>query len=270
MADRLWINGVDVESTMGHAITGLPGWRDPVRIEEQLLTVPGRPQSLPGPRIHQPRTLRIELRVGGTSDTWSQRAAKLDLLYSHCGAGVTEVPIRVGDQSARQIVGRLVSGNPAEMARQLLPVTGKPLLVPLEFRCRDPRWTDVSSSSVMSITTAKAVPAGTAQMGGVLVITGGTDPVLTIKDSGGVTRYTMTFAATLGGAGTITIDFGLGTIATSLTDTTGMSLWRAGFLTGEVFPRLTPDLWDFDASSWMTFALSAGSGALTYFPTWTA
>lgn len=140
----------------------------------------------------------------------------------------------------------------------------------MTVRSPDPRWTATSDSSETSITTAKAITAGTAQMGGILTITGGTDPVLAIKDSGGATRYVMTFAATLGGGGTITIDFGRGTIGTSLGGTTGMALWRAGFLTGEVFPRLTSDLWDFYRSNWMTFALSAGSGAFVYRKTYTS
>lgn len=271
MANRLWIAGVDVEATLLHGIVAMPGWRDPITIGEQLTQVPGRPASLPGPRVYQPRPLRLVLSVGRNTDAWNQRADRLDDLYSLCGSGVQEVPIRVGDQQDRAISGRLISGNPAARAPLLESIDGKSLVVPLEFLCRDPRWEAIGNSTVSAIgTTAVDIPTGTAQIGGVLTITGGTDPVLTIRDHTNAVRYTMTFAATLGASETITIDFGRGTIDTSLTDTTGLELWEAGFLSGEVFPRLTSDLWTYYGDDWMTFRLSAGTGSFVYRRMWIA
>lgn len=263
MSEIVYVGNVDL-STLGFRATAIPGWRDATRRSYGMTQIPGG-VNIPAPLATvEPRVLRIAGLLGDDNDTWSERATKLDLLTAAIGR--TDRLIHFGDVTARKVTGRLLGAQVAPVAAAMEKMTGAPWVVTLEFWCPDPRYIDSSSSSVTAITTAKAIPAGTARMGGVLVISGGTNPVITAKDSSGNTVGVMTLTAANTGK-TITLDFGLKRITTTIDGVTnGLDLWT-GWKT-ESWIMLDPAHWVFGTSSWMTLAVSSGTGVLTYHKAW--
>lgn len=263
MSGVIYVGATDL-STLGFRATAIPGWRDSPRRDYAFTAVPGG-VNIPAPLpTVQPRTLRISGLLGEDGDTWADRAADLDALIASIGR--EDVSITFGDASTRRVVGRLVGSTTAPIATAMEKATGAPWNITLDFWCPDPRYIDASSSTVTAITTAKAIPAGTARMGGILVITGGTNPVITAKNSAGATVGTMTLTADNTGE-TITLDFGLRRITTTIDGVTNpLALWT-GWATEE-WIDFDPRHWAYGSESWMTLAVSSGTGVLTYYKAW--
>lgn len=270
MANLLWIAGVDVEATLGHGIRAMPNWRGGYRASRPTIAIPDAPVTIEGPETVEARTIRLTLMVGNaTIQTPAERAAAVSALVALSGSGREYVTIRAGDQTGRWITGRLLTHAVEPVAPYMEMTVGVPWLVTLDFQCPDPRWTATNATTLSNIsTTPVAIPAGTAEFDWTLTISGGTNPVITVRDHDGNTVGTMTLDGDFTGE-TVTIrGGGVQSISTTL-DLSGASPYSllANWDT-ESWIRFRPEWWDFRVSDWMDIAISSGTGQLVYRPVW--
>lgn len=273
MANRLWINGEDVEHDLGIRTTGFPESRAGFGASRETVRVPDGPVAYFGSATVEPRIVRLDLLVGSRTDSWSQRAAKLDELDALTGDLDSPITVRIGDQTGRRITG-VYGGRTAAPAGPLLEtMPGAPFRVSLSIACADPRWIATSATTLSSINaTPRAITgAGTAEMDWTLTLSGGTDPVVTIRDHDGNTVGQMTLVGNFTGE-TVTIRGGkIQSIATTL-DLSGASPYSllANWDT-EQWIRLRPAFWDGYDEDWADIAITGGgTGQLVYSPAWRA
>lgn len=272
MANLLWIAGVDVEATLGHGIIAMPNWRGAFTEARPFIGLPDAPAGLEGPATVEPRRLQLTLSIGNaTITTAAQRAAAVSALVALVRSGRKLVTIRVGDRTDRSLSARYVSHRVESRGQYMEMTTSVPWAVTLEFVAPDPRWIATSATTLSSINaTPRAVPAGDAEHDWIWTQTGGTDPVITVRDSDGNVVGTMSLEGNFTGE-TVTIRGGkTQSIATTL-DLSGASPYSLlSDWDTEQWIRFLPDWWDGYGSDWMDVAVSSGSGQLVYSPAWRA
>lgn len=265
MSGIVYLDDLDAETQYGFRASRIPGFRDAPVHSYDVTRIPGGRNLIGKPAIIEPRILEITGRVGEAGETWAQRSARVRAMDAAIGRG--EIPIRFGDATL-EVFGRRLGRTVVPPAPYADAWVGVPWDVTLRFLCVDPHYYATTATTISSIsTTPKTIPAGTAPIGGILTITGGTNPVVTIRDSAGATIATYTFTANNTGK-TIVIDFGLRRITTTIDGVT----WPLELWTGSDPPNtewwvpFDPIHWDVGASDWMDIAVSSGSGQFVYYP----
>lgn len=267
MANLLFLNGVDVESTLSHSILAMPNWRGGYETGRASIPIPDAPFAVEGPEVTQSRPLRLTLLVGGPTSTAAQRADMVDALVSLVRSGRVLVPIRIGDQSDRQLMARYETHEVAAISPAAEMMVGIPWSVTLRFTAPDPRWIATTATTISSIgTTPKSVTAGSAEHDWTYTQTGGTSPVITVRDKDGNTVGQMTLNGDFTGE-TVTIKGGKTQSIATTKNLSGaspyslLSAWKT-----EQWIRFQPEWWVNSPADWMDIAVSSGSGQLVYYP----
>lgn len=256
MHGTVYLNDIDA-ADLGFNLSGLPGWADGLAYEFELLRVPGRLGQVARPLVTaQPRVLEIRGFVDGA--TWADRADLIDSIVAHCAG---EAQIRFGDRPDRYVSGYLQTPTGAPLAPAGERIDGGWTHLSLRFLCPDPAFYAVDESVVSGIgATPVEIPAGSLAMGGQLVISGGTNPVVRAYRADDTQIGQMTFAANLSGA-TLTIDLSNRELSTTLA-ANPWSLW-SGWQTERFIDWSNTD-WDYRAGAWAKLSVSSGTATYTY------
>lgn len=248
MEDTVSINGTDIKA-LGFKLREPRGVWDLPTYAKDTTTIPGKP----GQVVPQPSTVKISSRtidIIGTlvGSSRSDFLTKLDQLK----ALVTKVPLIVvlAEQPTRQYTAR-------PLGMGMTPINPVLLQRQQEFTitlvCDDPYARDTTDQTV-AFTTATPIPLGNAPSGGVITITGGTDPIITYRDSAGNIVQTMGFTGT-GSPLVVDLDDFLASVGgTNVIDK----------LTSGSFIELSPLDGDYISAAWPTLEVNSGSGSITY------
>jgi hypothetical protein len=263
MSGTLFLNGVDA-TTYGFELIEAPDLLSMGTHTYQTAAVVQRAGVLLGtarPAI-EPRVLRLIGYINGSS--LSNAVSKLDDLKAQ--VNTSPCSIRTAWDTTRQYWGVLVD-SPAGPNSSYWQTY---LAVELEFLLFDPLAYSTSSSTVNFTTSAVAVPLGTATSKGNRVveakirITGAaTTPILTYKNSDGVTVSTMSFTGYSPLANDyIEINLSLGLVEKVVSGVRSNAM--GALAPGWNFPAIDPQDGNYQLAAWPTLEVTSGSGQLTY------
>jgi phage-related protein len=248
MEDTVSINGVDIKS-VGFKLREPRGVWDLPSYAKDTTTIPGKP----GQVAPESSTVKISSRMVDLVGTLvgSTRAdflSKLDQMK----ALITKTPLVVvlAEQPTRQYVARPLGAGMTPTGPVLLQRQQE---FTITMVCDDPYARD-TTDQVVAFGAATPIPLGTAPSGGVITITGGTNPTITYRDSAGNVVQTMGFTGT-GSPLVIDLDQFLASVG-------GVN--AIDKLTSGSFIELSPLDGDYATSAWPTLEVDSGTGSITY------
>ncbi len=261
MRTALWINDYPV-SRLGLHVERVEGWADLPTFTLVAESVPGR-AGLVVLAGQAGAVAAREVLVSGAlvRPTASALPGARRQLLALAGAGLVE--LRIVDAPEVVLAGYLTRCILGGFDRQF---RANGLRVALTFTCPDPRALSRCATVVALTTSPAACPLGTAPVAPVIRIFGAaTNPVLTYRTAGGVSRQTMGFTITLASTDYLEIDCEAKTVLKSVSGTVTNAI---DTLTSGDFPTLDPHDGDYLLSSWPTLEVSAGAGEAAYRQAW--
>ena len=264
---QIYVNEFD---TSGHGliVERVDGWVDGLVALDRVSQLPGRVGGviLPPESETAPRTIQVvgtmlgQSAQGGTMSLATLRS-NLDQLKERLYRGTVEV--RFVDQTDRYVNARCSGFQVPATAPQFQNPKSR---VSFSLFCPDPLIYSTQPYVVGFSTVKASLPLGTAPVAPIIRIMGAaTNPVLTYRNNGGVSKQTMGFTVTLAATDYLEIDCELATITkyASGVSSNGMSLWTSGD-----FITLDPQHGDYVNSLWPSLETSAGTGETAYRRAW--
>lgn len=254
----LIVDGFDL-STIGFILSKPDGQRDGLDADWPSVKVPGRigvSVTADEPSF-EPRTIRVDgvLESDPTVDTVADLLARLDEFKYRLGS--TERNFRFVDDETYDYRARALRVRHPPIDPALIQTAVR---VRADLWMRDPRRYSTTQTVVSGITTATALPLGTAPVRGVIVVTGATGFTLTYKHFDTTTLKALIIA---GATSPVTIDMELGKI----TDGGGPAADTLDHDSDFPFDFDSED-GDWTASQWPTLEVSAGSAQASYYRAW--
>lgn len=259
----LYLNDVNLRR-LGYIVERVEGWADVPGLQPLSHVVPGRAGEvvLAGYAGDvPPRTITVSGTLLASSLTALVSARRQ--LAALVAGGLLEVRTLEAPDVMHVGLGSLIT---VPFERQFRSVGQKGERITLTFLCTDPRAYTRAPTIVALATTRVACPLGTAPVAPVLRIYGSaTNPTVTYRTAGGVSRQAMGFTITLAAADYLEIDCGAKTVTKSVSGTVSNAI---DTLSSGDFPVLDPGDGDFLTGSWPTLELSAGAGEAAYRRAW--
>lgn len=268
-ATTLLVNAYDVKA-LGFIVTTVDHWDTPDKV---YLTgdIPDRAGEIL--LAATPKVLGRVLTIHGALLATSTTALKtaLDALKYRLDAGLLD--LRIVDDITRRHMGYLTSLKTVQP--EALQLRQRNLQMTLSFRVLDPYRRDVTLSST-AFTANTAMALGTAAVRPQLIrlsatVASVTNPIVTLKTSGGATIGTMDFTgATILTGDKIEINCEARTIVKTVS---AVASDASNLLAAGDFLTLDPQNGDFITSAWPTLSkASGGAGTLTalceYYKKW--
>ena len=250
----LYINDFDT-SAIGLVVAGVPDIGNipaTAPVTRALYQRAGLVQVATSPKLAE-RTITVRGTIVAT--TVVQRDQYLDALKALCLSNLVEVRfLQPTDRFWRAYLTRLVT----------TPFSGPQFLaaavqVELTFTAYDPIGYSLSVRASAFGAAPLAAPAGTAPSAPLLRLSGGTDPVVTLRDAAGVARQTIGFTITLAAGDYLDVDCQTMTITKSVSGTVTDAL---STLASGDFLVLDP------AYGALTLEVNSGTGVAFYRKAW--
>lgn len=257
----LYVNDYNLR-TLGLVVERVEGWADLPPLQLLGDGIPGRAGQVVLAGAAATVDMRTLVVTGALlRDTQAQLVAARRQLLALAGAGLVE--LRVIDAPEVVHAGYLTRAIVGGFDRQF---RAPGLRVALTFTCPDPRAYTLNPTLVAFSTLAAGCPLGTAPVSPVIRIYGAaSNPVVTYRTAGGVSRQTLGFTITLAAADYLEIDGGAKTVTKSVSGTVSNAI---DTLSSGDFPTLDPQDGDFVTGSWPTLEVSAGTGEAAYRRGW--
>lgn len=211
------------------------------------------------------RIVTVVARLVPSANTVAARVAAELVLKDWCGnAGLARLTVDEGTTPVLTIDAYLEEMTLAPIGHPLTAVVSE---VQMRWHAPDPLWWAETDMVVAApaVNTRYAIPLGSAPSTPVIRVMGAaTNPVVTIRDSGGTARTTLTMTATLLSTDYLDFDCRSGAL-TKYTSGVASSLIGSLSSTGELFPfALNPAWGDHANARWPTLEVSAGQAELLY------
>lgn len=208
-------------------------------------------------------TVQLAGRIVTTANTVAARVAAEDVLRDALlNSGGLTLTLDDGTTPVRERDGYTVALDIQPLGHPMLAVASQ---VRWSLYCPDPLWraTEGAIVSVPATGTRYSLALGTAPASPILRVMGSaTNPVVTIRDSGGTAQVTLTFTASLTSSEYLDVNCETGVLTkySSGAASNGVSL-----LTSGTFPFALDPAWaDWGNSRWPTVETSAGQAELLY------
>lgn len=254
------LNGTDL-SDLGIGMTSIRGWANSPDVSRGTFQTGGPFGQIPaGVEEVGARGVSVEGLIKG--NTIATRIAVWEAALAQC-RGMTE--ITPDDHPDRVVVGQLIGDARVRGVTDLLTMLRDVIRVRLDFVCHDPNYRDIPATIVAFDSTARSVPMGDQAHKWDMVLTGTTDPVVTIRDFRGVSVHTMGLTVTHAADEYSRLD---GYQHRVYLGDSGVETRAPAALTSGAFKAFDPAWADHVSGASPTIEVDSGTGVLTYWRRW--
>jgi hypothetical protein len=256
-ASGITIDAIDPSALHGLVVESVVGWRsDPPR-QRQGVTVPGVPGQIVRGQLPEipPRRLVVRGVVFSTSGASAQQNVEQIQALCRFGSAERTLILTVMDRVGQQII---VTCDAFEVGAPAAQFVARELPVEITFTAWDPFWYDAADTTVPNIGGQQALPQGTAPTWPLIVLGNTwTNPVLTLRDSAGVTVATLGFTVAFGPGSSFEIDMAKKTVRLG-----GVNNIHT-ITSGNFFEVDVNVIGNFRSSQWPSIQVSGAGGGAT-------